>query len=1093
MIRFGLFFVAIALGICALSVGPADAATGKLRFWVDRDGDSLYDAGEGVASTSVCRNSKYTSSGNTDSTGSISISGLKRDDTVFCRKLVFSQPATKTQRTSATTNAFDLYLDTDQIDSTGAINPYKISQGEINSYNIGGTVYIRLSHSVFCWKLMFALSWSADNTYKNNLYSGIIEASKYLYDLTDGQMLIQNIELRNNRTEAATDLVWQNADVQVFARLTDPADPTNKKPFVPNSTGAVPGIEFGAGQNLHMHRRWNGSDVSTGEPNTQTWYRCVVHELGHYLLGLKDEYQNGEPSTDNWKTYRKNHKDEVPDNYGFMDHQNDISEMSSFNDYRNSTFYYNYTTGLAIKPKTDVSREIWTYDLSANLPNRPCWLHVYDRFDNRNGLQALWKDGTGKAYGGACAYINLPPTGNFTGRDSKGREQRETQDRDGPTNIAGPYGYPMMVTYNSEWPASASAAPAAKPAAVTQSSPQTSGGPHLINDARITGQPGNVMLYPRVITDGALLAPPAVTISPCFESPTVVPMSLVSPGIYEGSLNIGEATVGGIQVVANTAGGQTTTYNWFQVFSAKAGEEATIASPDNMAQLELPTTALTTDALWVSIGSGNSPIAPTDLSLRNLEETVAFRVQDGVSVQGSGMLNWRIHPNGIHGTDANTTALYRFDPPTKEWQQVTDSATLPGFKSVSASVYQGVFAVLGQESPDHMPPGMIMNLEAYTPSPQDPYFIGNAVDLSWVATGDDGDYGQATRYYVWFNTQPFTDADLSECMELRMLEQPGYGYTHEERSFDLPDPDTMYYFAVQAEDEAGNVGPLSNVVSAKSWVRDTDGDGLPDLWEECHGFDPQTPGEEGLDPDGDGLTNLQEYQLKTNPNDPDTDGDELTDGLEVMAQTSPTNFYDPEIATAGTAKLPDFEGKRVGLQHVVVTTSYDDPPVTYAEEEDSSAGIRLEWIAEPTESLIEVIGMPTTSPNGERCLTGCVYKVKSQASARPMAMCIRSLGGGPFGLQQAIDGGLGLSNIGLLVRTWGSITEIEQPAPPELPTWFKIDDGSGVSVKCALPAGVTVEQGWTWVAVSGISSCENDGGALRRVIRVRKQDDIVAF
>ncbi|MGL5017528.1 MAG: LamG-like jellyroll fold domain-containing protein, partial [Luteolibacter sp.] len=69
--------------------------------------------------------------------------------------------------------------------------------------------------------------------------------------------------------------------------------------------------------------------------------------------------------------------------------------------------------------------------------------------------------------------------------------------------------------------------------------------------------------------------------------------------------------------------------------------------------------------------------------------------------------------------------------------------------------------------------------------------------------------------------------------------------------------------------------------------RDADGDRLPDSYELHHRLSVSAP-DAAADPDDDGLNNLAEFQLMTDPDNSDSDKDGLSDGLEANSQTSST-------------------------------------------------------------------------------------------------------------------------------------------------------------------------------------------------------------
>lgn len=192
-----------------------------------------------------------------------------------------------------------------------------------------------------------------------------------------------------------------------------------------------------------------------------------------------------------------------------------------------------------------------------------------------------------------------------------------------------------------------------------------------------------------------------------------------------------------------------------------------------------------------------------------------------------------------------------------------------------------------------------------------------------------------------------------------------------------------------------------------------------------------------------------------------------------------------EVAQAKAA--PD--GANVSLTTPAVVTA-NLGTCLYVESPNRTSGIRVES-TEPichTGMHCLVAGVMGTTENGERYIDATDIEFTGMMEPVPeVMMTVSHLGGGEFGLQKATGGGVGLSNVGMLVSTAGRVVEMDPTTQS-----CRISDGGifGESVKVVLPMTIPPPPMMQMVRVTGVVSCETQDMRIQPVLLVREPTDI---
>ena len=239
--------------------------------------------------------------------------------------------------------------------------------------------------------------------------------------------------------------------------------------------------------------------------------------------------------------------------------------------------------------------------------------------------------------------------------------------------------------------------------------------------------------------------------------------------------------------------------------------------------------------------------------------------------------------------------------------------------------------------------------------------------ITWVATDDFDD--DSTLTIKLESTR--NDVDFS--IIYSNLDNTGSYIWDTTRMVD----DVTYKVRITAKDSKGQestaVSPLAFEL-VNGVYEDTDEDGMPDFWEDDNGLDRTSDGDEELDPDADGLTNLEEYEKNTDPHSKDTDNDGMGDGWEVEMGLDPldnsdsgadgdedglTNLEEFQIGTFPDTIDSDHDGMPDGWEvlHELLPMDYSDEDED-PDEDDLTNAEEYEGGTDPNEADTDKDGLP---------------------------------------------------------------------------------------------------------------------------------------
>ncbi len=180
-------------------------------------------------------------------------------------KVVWVEPAAKAHREEVGGVLYDVVLTSATIGDDG--------RELLPTFAPGGGRDVLMGRSITRYSLYCSTEWDAGRPYLEEIVRGLRRAAEFLYAASDGQLTFKRVAVADNGVN------WNSADLWDWTC----------NHIHPNATVAGLRQRYDAASSpwnsaINFGRAWNGPWDAHGHFST------IVHEFGHYGLGLYDEY-----------------------------------------------------------------------------------------------------------------------------------------------------------------------------------------------------------------------------------------------------------------------------------------------------------------------------------------------------------------------------------------------------------------------------------------------------------------------------------------------------------------------------------------------------------------------------------------------------------------------------------------------------------------------------------------------------------------------------------------------------------------------------------------------------------------------------------